>query len=95
MAVDMPNERSTRVIAVAMKEDISMYQALELAGKAVAHAMHVNLSSIARRRVDLADFREGQFREPRVRANDGGWRLCVISGQTLPKGAILEPFAPW
>lgn len=47
MAVDLPNERSTRVIAVAVKEDISMYQALELAGKAVAHAMHVNPSSIA------------------------------------------------
>eukprot|EP00802_Teleaulax_amphioxeia_P009260 Tamp_09276.p1 GENE.Tamp_09276~~Tamp_09276.p1 ORF type:complete len:614 (+),score=112.62 Tamp_09276:187-1842(+) len=47
LAVDLPNERSTRVIAVAVKEDISMYQALELAGKAVSLAMEVHPSSIA------------------------------------------------
>jgi leucyl aminopeptidase len=47
MAVDLPNEFSTRALVVAVKKDLSMFQMLELAGKAVTQAMAVHPASIA------------------------------------------------
>ena len=47
LAVDLPNERQTRAIVVAVKENLSMFAMLELAGKAASQAMGVAPASIA------------------------------------------------
>ena len=47
LTVDLPNEKATRAVAVAVKANLTMFEMLELAGKAASAAMSVHPASIA------------------------------------------------
>ena len=86
LAVDLPNDLSTRVIVVAVKKNLTMFQALELAGKAVSQAMEVHPAGLAlvdAWRSPTVD-RDGFASEESVIMMEAGVAAALAAGGPMP-----------